>query len=436
MGFFKVEDFDNTFEWNLNIPNNGFINVLDVDYEHLQEEEGDLTSIGIIFNRSYQFQEATLSKQYFTPIYFKFKDVYGKDVLYDTLRITYNYEEEYAAVDYKKPSDFKFTVGLKRNGIILREWFLPLITSCGYTNIDLDLQPLFEKYNSYDELYISIINNPGNGKLYLGTAYLVQDSDELHNIKLAIADMLHLKYKKHLTNLKEDVVSGDPILPIIGTSDVMKGTSIMLGEGQLSEVHVIKSVDLTSDDVANVSLMDEFDSKEIQYSWSAGTPIYRVIPASIVEMRDAESIFPLFFIYAETYTNYEEAMHTGHVWSDYVRDLSGNHTVAVRRAWDSVSSNITVNIYSNVPEVAQEMWRYLKGVITTRDTLKVAGREIQYVITGERDVSPEDAEVLPNYVMDLTFYFRHNVYDRKYVSYPRFSSMQLAYEIKAVEVIK
>lgn len=436
MGFFKVENFDNTFEWDLDIPNNGFYSFLDIDYEHLQEDDLDSITVAILFNRSYSFQQATLSKKYYNPVYFRFKDVYGKNIVYDVLRLTYSYDNEYVTTAYNKPEDFQITAGIKSKGVIIREWFLPLRSGCGYTYIDLDLQDLNNIYDSYDEFFISIINNPGNGKLYLGSAYLVQDYDELHNIKLALADLLHLKYKKLLTHLKEDCSFGDNRLSVVGSSDLNKGTSIMLGDSELSEVHVIRSVDVGSENTATLELMDEFDLRTLRYSWPAGTPVYRVIPASISEMQDSESIFPIFFIYAEVFNNYEDAMHSGYIWSDYVRNESEGHKVAVRKAWDTVTSNVSINVYSNVPEVAIEMWRHLKSVVTSRDTLKVAGKDIQYTITGERDISPENAEVLPNYVMDLTFYFRHNLYNRKYVSYPRFSKMQLAYEIKAVEVIK
>jgi hypothetical protein len=244
-----------------------------------------------------------------------------------------------------------------------------------------------------------------------------------------------LKYKKHLTTLAEDVQSGEGSLTIKGSSDLQKGTTIMLGTGGINEVHTIRSIDYKSDDIAEVLLMNEFDLDYIVYTWSADTPVYRVIPASIVELKDAESVFPLYFIYAEVFTNYEDAMSNGYEWGNYVRDAEGNHKVSIRNAWDAVTSNVTINVFSNVPEVALEMWRFLKSKVTTRDILNVAGRNIQYTITGERDVAPEDAETLPNYIMDLTFYFKHNLYNRKYVNYPRFSKMELAYEIKAVEVI-
>jgi hypothetical protein len=435
MGFFKFENFDNTFEWSLDISNGGYINIVDLDFEHLQEDDSKLNTIGLLFNSSNSFQEAYINKKYYTPNYYKFKDVYGKDVLYDTLRIVYYYQGN--MTDTRKPENFYFSFGINRDGNNIREWFLPLDPSCGYTHIDLDLEPLHEQTDSFDEVFFKVLNHPGNAKLYLGSMFLLQSTDELHNIKLALSDMLHLKYKKPLTTLSNNISFGDMDFPIVGTSDVYKGTTVMLGNDQVSEVHVVKQVDLTSENTAILKFLDEFDMKEVMYTWSAGTTVYKVFPASITEMRDADAIFPLFFIYSEAFNNDENSLNLSDVIRDnYVRDQIGNHTVAVRRSWDTVTAQVTINVFSDTIETALDMWRFLKSKVTTRDILVVAGKPIQYIVSGERDISPEDSESLPNYIMDLTFYYRNNVYDRQYVKYPKYTSMAVTYEITPVEVIK
>lgn len=436
MGYYKSENFDDSFEWYLNTINGGFATVTDNNFEHLQEYEDKVSSLQITFSSLYKYEYLLLSKNYYTPIYFKFKDVYGKEVLYDTLRLVYNYSGDLKSVDYNKPDSFIYTLGIKSKGVLLREWFLPVVNNCKYNCIDLDLEPLYSQSDSYDEIFISVLKHPGNSRIVFGSVYLVQDKDEIHNIKLALSDLLHLKYSNFLTRLSTDANYGDKFINVVGTSDIHKGTTIQFGQGELKEVHTIKNVDLNSSDTARLELMDEFDSNKIQYAWPSGTLIYRSIPASIVEMRDAESIFPLYFIYSEIFTNAEDSMHVGNIVDSYVRDPDGNHKVSIRKAWDSVSVNVTINIFSDTPETAMDMWRYLKSVITTRDLLYVAGVEHQYVIAGERDVSPEDSEILPNYVMDLTFYFRNNVYNRKYINYPRFKNMAITYEIKPVEAIQ
>ena len=266
--------------------------------------------------------------------------------------------------------------------------------------------------------------------------YIVQDFDELHNIKLAIADLLHLKIKNYLTTLLEDIQPGQKSIKVKGISDVHKGTTILIGDNQIKEVHIIRNVDRINEDTAIIEFVDELDGDSFLYTWAANTQIYRSIPASIYEMRDSESIYPLYFVYAEAFSNDEQAMSSGCIIDNYVKVSNGEHLSATRRSWDSVTSAFTINIFSDVPETALEMWRFLKSKITTRDVLHVAGKDIQYIVAGERDISPEDSEILPNFVMDLTFYFRHNLYNREYNSFPRYSKMALYYEIKPVEAIQ
>jgi hypothetical protein len=199
----------------------------------------------------------------------------------------------------------------------------------------------------------------------------------------------------------------------------------------------LKNLSMILHGFAGHVLKSMFPMKEVMYTWSAGTTVYKVFPASITEMRDADAIFPLFFIYSEAFNNDENSLNLSDVIRDnYVRDQSGNHTVAVRRSWDTVTAQVTINVFSDTIETALDMWRFLKSKVTTRDILVVAGKSIQYIVAGERDISPEDSESLPNYIMDLTFYYRNNVYDRQYVKYPKYTSMAVTYEITPVEVIK
>jgi hypothetical protein len=436
MGFFKFEKFNNTYEWSSDTVNGSFISILDNDFDYIQEDITKQNTISLLFNTEYVFQETVITKKYYTPIFYTFKDVYGKDINYDILRLTYMYNG--IEHDVKKPEDFIFSFGIKVNDTVIREWFLPLTNSTYYSYIDLDLQPIFSLSKSFDEVFIRVLRSPSNSKLYLGSLYLVQDSDEIHNIKLALSDMLHLKYKKPFTALHNDINTGDDTIYLANNSDIFKGTTIMLGEGDLTEVHVVKQVDPISNDVASVKLMDEFDLKSVMYPWAAGTTVYKVFPSSITEMRDADAIFPLYFIYAETFINNESAMSSGVIRDNYVRDHVANteHMVAVRRAWDSVTTRVSVNVFSDTVETALDMWRFLKAYVTNRDVLVVAGKPIQYVVESERDIAPDDTESLPNYIMDLTFYYSNNVYIREYVRYPKFPKMAVFYEIKSVEVIK
>lgn len=432
MGFFKADSFDNSFDWAVNVPTGGFVEITENTFEDMQENEDKTSTLQLSFNKSYKFQNFTMSKKYYSPIYFKFKDFYNKDILYDTLRITYSVcNSTYS--ELKSPEDFKFSLGIKYRGDIICEWFFPISSTCEYTHCDFDLKPLFKNHQLFDEFFITVLSDPGHLILKLGSMYLLQESEEIHNIKLAVSDLLHLKYNNYLTNLSENVKSGESSITISGVSDIYKGTTIVFSDDTIKEVHVVKNIDFISENVATITFMDEFDSDKMLYSWPAGTEIYSSVPSSIVQMRDSESVFPLFFVYAEAFSSDESAMSYGNIYDSYIRGTECS--VGVRSAWDAVVLNLTINVFASVPEVALEMWRFLKSKITSRETLNVAGKNFQYVISGERDISPDDGEGLPNYVMDLTFYFRHNLYNRKYVRFPRYSKMAVTYEIKAVEAI-
>lgn len=417
----------------MDVVNGGFVSFRDIDFEHLQEDSTKSNTVGLLFDNQQIFQDVFINKKYYTPTYFKFRDIYNKFIYFDTLRITYSYTGE--IVTYKKPEDFYISFGIKYKDHIIREWFLPVEGSCGYTNLDLDLEPLFDEYEGFDEVFFRVLKHPGNAKIYFGSMYLLQATDELHNIKLALSDLLHLKYKKYLCDTSEDISTGDEKIGIANTADVYKGTSLFFGDNNINELHTVRSVDRLSSDNGEIHLGDEFDRKTMLYSWPAGTRVYKTFPASIYEMKDSESVFPLFYIYSEIYVDNEQYTNLGTVRDSYVRDSEGNHKVAVRRAWDSVTSSVSISVFSDVLETAIEMWRFLKSAVTNRDVLKVAGKELQFVVASERDISPDDMESLPSYIMDLTFYFRNSMYSREYIDFPKFKKMNASYEIKAVEVL-
>lgn len=445
MGYFKIESFDKLEDWNLSTDPGEFIRFTTTDFEHLQVNAEKTSTLVAYFDSSKTYIDVAMSKTLSEKRFFKFPDVYKKPIYYDTLRVSYRAEvDRNFDTYYKHPNSFFLSFGIMENDVILREWFVPVIpVGCSYTHVDFDLKPLFDEAKAtqgFDTMFFRVLRHPLNSRIYFGEAYLVQESDPTHNIKLALADLLHLRKKEHLTTLGKAARAGDIEIEISDTADVQKGTGILFqnvttGE---EEMHVISAVDFTltgGRKRAKISFINEFDGDKLLFNWANGTKIYRVFPAIIEELKDSESIFPVYFIYNEAMTNDEENGHILPVVDNYVRNAESGHTSAIHQGLNAVVMNASINIFSNVPEVAQEMWDFLKGFINTQSILDVAGKPYQYLVSSERDVSPEEAEVLPHYVMELTFYFQHNQFERRYRPFPVFSDVKASFDLIPVEVI-
>ena len=432
MGYLRIEQFDDTNAWAKEIPD------LDVDdpsyvapFYTLQVNdwpdnltEGKSTGIRVLFDGNQASYETYFYRQYREPKWFKFKDGANRDFSYDALIFTYCFR---AAVNarFGKADDFYFSLSIHNEGELLREWFIPASPGgCDYDHIKLDLKPLVEAgFDRFDEVRIHILKHPGFGaKLYLGDLWFFGD-EVVHNTSVAIATMLHNKIRKRITSLSKFAQNGARGITVWNQPDIFENAALIIGDPEGDyELHSVTGIDYNaSQETVFLKFTNEYDGEKLIGSWAEETPVYLSIPAEFGELRDDESVFPKFYVALESPVANEQFTKMGYTVSNYVRDPDGDHKVAYHLAEDAIEIPVSIYVFAQNPELASEMWRFLRKVMNSQSLLNISGIACDYEIAGERSIPPDEAG-LPYYVMEMTVYAFENVHE---LTYANFSGIKL-----------
>lgn len=427
MGFVKIEKFDDTEAWVKEIPD---LDVSDPGYvqpfytigvtdwpDNLTE--GKTSGIRLDFNGNIEGYETYIYRKYDTPHWFKFKDAAGRDFLYDSLILTYRFNTN-ATVKFGKESDFFFSLSIHNEGNLLREWFIPASSGgCSYNYNKFDLKPLAEAgFDRFDEVRIHILKHPGFGsKLYLGDLWLFQD-EVIHNTSVSLASMLHNKMRKKLTTLASFAKAGSKGVLVWNQPELYENSAVIIGDpDDHYEYHVVSRIDYNKyNDRVFLYFNGDYDGDRLLGSWSEETPVYLAIPAEFGELRDDETVLPKFYISLEAPTANELFTKMGYTVSNYVRDPSGDHKVAYHLAEDVIEIPVSIYIFAHSPELASEMWRFLRGVMNNQSYISIAGISYDYEIIGDRSFVP-DEQGIPFYVMELVVYASENVHELVYSNF-------------------
>lgn len=427
MGYFRVESFESVAEWDNAIPGT-FYTLDETDWPTLISHPSKSKALRLTFDPKAPFTgETFFEKTYSKPIYFSQKDYYNKTVLYPELSFTTLVSPNGEITQsFLEPADFILTIELFDGPISLREWFLPLADANVYNAQRLDLQPLIDAgYEKFDRIRFHILKNGGKRRIYFGDLYLLQDLAK-HNLSVALADMLHLKFHEPRTVLVNPANPGDTTIVVDSGVDLYHHTPIIIGDpdGEF-ELHVIgdypKESSHPSQDATVFGFTGEFDTEKMQRPWPAGTPVHFAVPASYYDFSDSTAVFPLFYITtgAPDPQPLTSPQYGGQLDS-YVRDPNGNHKVAARLSVDALRVPTEIHVYAEMPETAEDMWRFLRSVIDQQSHIYVAGDPAEYEVVSHRqmDIGIPVVNAMPHYILELDCYPVENVHKRKYQTFP------------------
>lgn len=426
MGYIRIEAFDDINAWEKEIPDLDpddpgyvapFFSLSVNDWpENLTENKS--SGIRVDFNGNVPASETYFFRQYSTPHYFKFKDGAGRDFSYDNLVFSYSFRAS-VTPKFGKAEYFYFSISIHNEGSHLREWFIPASIGCGYDHVKLDLQPLIEQgFDRFDEVRIHILQHPGFGaKFYLGDLWFYGDQ-VVHNASVAIASRLHNKIRKRISSLCEFSQAGSRGIRIWNQPDLYENAAIIVGnpDGDY-ELHSVTGIDYNAGaERVFLKFTNEYDGEKLIGNWPEETAVYLAIPAEFGELRDDESVFPKFYVAIESPTPNEEFTKMGYGLSNYVRDPSGEHKVAIHLAEDAIEIPISIYVFAPSPELAEDMWRFLRKVMNNQSSISIAGIACDYEIVGQRSMTPDEGG-MPFYVMELVLYAFDNVHDLQYENF-------------------
>lgn len=445
MGYFIVEKFDDATEWAIETAVHNYYELGETDWPSLISSPDKETGLRVIYDKSLPFTgETFFFKDYAQPIKFVQTDYYDKPVHYPELLLTYliqGFNESIRAIP-RNPDDCYMSFSIYNAGTKLREWYLPWAPGKNNQFIGhcFDLQPLIDAGETeFDRIQVSMTQHGNSARFYFGDLYAIQDEVE-HNLAVTLQDMLHCKMKKKLTVTSQNALAGDLSLSLVDLVDIHNSTAIIIGDPDgVYELHVIQNSTYENPDAGGegqITLTGEFDTSELQYDWPAGTDIWFTVPATMGDLSQSESIFPVFYISWDAPTPTPD--HTpgyGRSLDSYVRDRSvdAEDTVGVRLSADTVKILVQIHVFSSTIEIGVEMWRYLRSVFDHQNFIIVAGTKVEYDPVDYRKENPgqDVLETMPHYILDIECWPSENVHVRKYRAFP---ALKLLTEITSVGI--
>lgn len=433
MGYIRIDKFDDIDVWERSIP---VLDIDDPDYEkplyHISQVDWpeNLTTdkdrgVRFDFDGSVDFEnEEYVYTKYSQPKVFSFRDKAGVPFNYDSLIFSYMLHSKEVS-SYGKVEDFFFSLELLYEGQQVREWFLELSNRCcGYGAVKLDLKPLVEKgLDKFDEVRIHFLRHPGYGAvLYLGDLWFFQD-EVVHNTTVAVASLFHNKIVMPLTKLSRYVKQGEKGIPVFNSSRLYENEAIVIGDmNGVYEIHSITGIDYSkSQNEVILKLSNEYDGETLLSDWAEETEVFLIIPAIYGENRDREAIVPCFYIATEAPTLNEQYSRLGYARSNYVRDPGGEHEVAVHIEQEAIELPVSVYVFAPSPEIAADMWRYVRKIFNSRSRISISGVGVDYEVVGDR-MLPSDDKGMPFYVMELIVYSFENPHD---LTYKKFTGIKV-----------
>lgn len=433
MGYIRVEKFDDPALLVPEITGEDRFAVNYTDWDEFLSSGKDKT-IRLDFLNDVLTPETYLVRTYDQPIYFVPTDDFDLPVLYPELRMQFAFMPGIGSTlptRFTDPSNFYFSMSIWRNGVKLREWFLPLLYTCALVCHTFDLKPLIEAgATCYDEMRIHVLKSPGEGSaLYIADVYVCQDEVE-HDLAVTVTDMLHLKMRKRLTQLADQCTPGDKKIKINSVVDIHENMAIALGDpDNLYELHVLKTAPFQHKGRVDATFTGEYQTETLQLGWPAGTPVWFVVPAEFGELSQSEAVFPMFYFAWEAPEPVEEmtSMHNKH-FSNFVRDTSSdaNHLVALSIARDQIRIKAQIHVYAPTVAIAVDMWRYLRSVFDNQSHIVVAGSGYDYVVTNYRKVEVAPGENLPHYIMEMDCYPTEFPHKLNYLTFPALKSLTVS----------
>ena len=422
MGYIKIETFEDKTDWTVKIPTSNFT-LGELDWPSLLSDSDKTKSLSLTFDETIII-ENHFEKTYDEPHYFRAQDGAGMTVDFEELVLTVWAKFRYVnAKPYTQVSDFNLSMAIFDGATKLREWFVPLKNTEGYEQLKFDLLPLIEAgYTKFDKLRFGILKSEPSMTVYFGDLFLFQEDVE-HNLKVSIAQKLHLAKWKELTEVARPIKAGDLTVTLKKYVDILDGTPIAIGDPNgYYDLHVVRN---TPTSKAPLEFTGGYDGAAMQNAYAVNTKVYEVWPATFGDLSQSEQVFSVYYVSTKAPEPVEERSNITTRFDSYVRDPAGNHTVSVRKSIDTSMIAVEIHVYASTPEKGVEMWKYLRSIFDDQSFISVAGESVQYDVINYQQVSedPDSTEIMPHYILNMNCYIWENVHSRIYGKFPYFKSL-------------
>jgi hypothetical protein len=434
MGFIHFEKFDKLSDWTVSETVPDQFELFEDPTPELLHPFSGKAIVGIKLKDRNLNTPQYIEKSYPGTVKPKVIDSHGVWITYPILRLVYkaNLNKQFSFL-YKNVEEFFVTVELVREDKILGQWYLPIFqTGCRFTYLDIDLSRIFVPGQEFvfDTVRIRFIDNPGNSLIYFGSLYILEEEPS-HNLSVALADLLHNKYRKELWALAKDVEPGSKLITLNSSVDLFDNIAIAIGDPDGTyELHVVDKIVRKGNREVEVSFTNEFDTYKTAMGWPAGTKVWYVVPSLWYDLSESEAIFPLIFIYSESPTPAEEMGRTSKLFDSYRILSDGSCEVAVTKGLEAVNISANIQVFAPTREFSEPVYKMLRSIIDNQGNLWVAGEEVDYAISEwGTDPSSEEPFVAKN-SMSLNLMLKERVYKRSYQKFPLFKDIVVDFGIQ------